>query len=76
MAKITDKATSWVNERAKIATNHAFGSIAGTGAIGVGSIMGPNGTGKSTLSKVIMGDNSYKILNGNILFDDKDIKIR
>ena len=43
MAKVTDKATSWVNERSKIATNHAFGGITGTGAIGVGSIMGPNG---------------------------------
>lgn len=37
------------------------------------AIMGPNGTGKSTLSKVIMGDNSYKVLEGKILFDDKDI---
>lgn len=34
-------------------------------------IMGPNGTGKSTLSKVIMGDNHYKILSGDIYFDDK-----
>lgn len=34
-------------------------------------IMGPNGTGKSTLSKVIMGDNHYKILNGEIFFDNK-----
>lgn len=36
-------------------------------------IMGPNGTGKSTLSKVIMGDNHYKILDGKIYFDDKII---
>ena len=34
-------------------------------------IMGPNGTGKSTLSKVIMGDNHYKVLSGQIFFDDK-----
>ena len=34
------------------------------------AVMGPNGVGKSTLSKVIMGDESYKIINGNIYFDD------
>ena len=33
------------------------------------AIMGPNGTGKSTLSKVIMGDPNYKITSGNIYFD-------
>ena len=37
------------------------------------AIMGPNGTGKSTLTKVIMGDSKYKIESGQILFDDKDI---
>ncbi len=37
------------------------------------AIMGPNGTGKSTLSKVIMGDNRYKLISGEILFDDKNI---
>jgi len=36
-------------------------------------IMGPNGVGKSTLSKVIMGDNHYKVTNGKILFNDEDI---
>ena len=35
------------------------------------AIMGPNGTGKSTLSKVIMGDTNYKIIEGSIYFDDK-----
>lgn len=34
------------------------------------AIMGPNGTGKSTLSRVIMGDNNYKIKSGSIYFDD------
>lgn len=37
------------------------------------AIMGPNGTGKSTLSKVIMGDSNYKILSGHIYFDDKEL---
>lgn len=36
-------------------------------------IMGPNGVGKSTLSRVIMGDNNYKITSGKILFNDEDI---
>ena len=34
------------------------------------AIMGPNGTGKSTLTKVIMGDPNYKITNGSIYFND------
>ena len=37
-------------------------------------IMGPNGIGKSTLSRVIMGDNNYKILNGDIIFNNESIK--
>ena len=36
-------------------------------------IMGPNGVGKSTLSRVIMGDNNYIVKNGKIVFDNKDI---
>ena len=34
------------------------------------AIMGPNGTGKSTLSKVIMGDENYEIVSGTIKYDD------
>ena len=36
-------------------------------------IMGPNGVGKSTLSRVIMGDNNYKIKNGKIIYNNEDI---
>jgi len=36
-------------------------------------IMGPNGVGKSTLSKVILGDHNYKVVSGDILFDDNSI---
>ncbi len=37
-------------------------------------IMGPNGIGKSTLSRVIMGDNNYKITDGDIIFNGESIK--
>lgn len=37
------------------------------------AIMGPNGTGKSTLSKVIMGDANYTVVSGDILYDDASI---
>ena len=39
----------------------------------VHAILGPNGTGKSTLTKVIMGDSNYKILSGKIYYNDKII---
>lgn len=37
------------------------------------AIMGPNGTGKSTLSKVIMRDDNYKVASGSIEFLSNDI---
>ena len=37
------------------------------------AIMGPNGTGKSTLSSVIMGSPRYKVTKGEILFNGKSI---
>ena len=37
------------------------------------AIMGPNGTGKSTLTKVIMGDTNYKIIKGKIIYNGKVI---
>ena len=36
-------------------------------------IMGPNGTGKSTLSKVIMGSKDYIVTNGDITLDNESI---
>lgn len=39
----------------------------------VHAIMGPNGTGKSTLSAIIMGHPKYKVTSGDILFDGKSI---
>ena len=45
------------------------------------AIMGPNGTGKSTLSKVIMGSHDYTVIKGDIVYNgesilDKDVDER
>lgn len=40
----------------------------------VHAIMGPNGTGKSTLSKVIMGNYKYELTDGDILFNCESLK--
>lgn len=37
------------------------------------AIMGPNGTGKSTLSESIMGNPAYKVTQGEILLDGENI---
>jgi len=37
-------------------------------------IMGPNGVGKSTLSKVLIGDSNYKITSGDINFYNEDLQ--
>ena len=39
----------------------------------VHAIMGPNGTGKSTLSKVIMRDDTFTVTSGSIEYNGKDI---
>lgn len=39
------------------------------------TIMGPNGVGKSTLSRVIMGDPNYKVLNGEMTFNGDNLMI-
>lgn len=40
----------------------------------VHAIMGPNGTGKSTLSKIIMGNYKYELTDGDILFNGESLK--
>ena len=37
------------------------------------AIMGPNGTGKSTLSSAIMGHPSYEVTKGEVLLDGVNI---
>lgn len=37
------------------------------------AIMGPNGTGKSTLSQTIMGHPAYEVTSGHIYMDDQDL---
>ncbi len=39
----------------------------------VHALMGPNGTGKSTLSNAIMGHPNYEITSGQVLIDGQDI---
>lgn len=40
----------------------------------VHAVMGPNGVGKSTLSKIIMGSDEYQIVSGNIFFNNINIE--
>ena len=63
-------------EGLKVATDNKvilndFNMLINDGEIHV--IMGPNGVGKSTLSRVIMGDNNYKVLAGNIIFNGDNL---
>lgn len=37
------------------------------------ALMGPNGIGKSTICKVIMGDPHYEIVSGSIIYDGEDL---
>ena len=48
-----------------------FNMLIGNGEVHV--IMGPNGVGKSTLSRVIMGDSNYNIVDGEIKFKNEII---
>ena len=37
------------------------------------AIMGPNGIGKSSICKAIMGDSKYELTNGKIFYNDMDL---
>lgn len=37
------------------------------------SLMGPNGSGKSTLAQVLAGRNTFKVTEGHVLYDGKDL---
>lgn len=50
---------------------HGVNLVMNTGEIH--AIMGPNGTGKSTLSQTIMGNPSYHVTYGDILLNGKSI---
>lgn len=39
----------------------------------VHAIMGPNGGGKSTLAKALVGDEAYEITEGEVLYDGKNL---
>ena len=39
----------------------------------VHAIMGPNGTGKSTLASAIMGNPVYEIVSGEVLLDGENL---
>lgn len=39
----------------------------------VHAIMGPNGSGKSTLSNVLAGREDYRVTEGTVMFDGKDL---
>ena len=69
MLKITNLSTKVVDSDIKILDN--LNLEIGDGE--VHAIMGPNGTGKSTLAKTIMGNYQYEITSGTIKYNKKDI---
>lgn len=65
--KISDLCVSVIDK--KILNNFNISINSGE----IHAIMGPNGTGKSTLSRVILGDNKYTITSGDILVNGESI---
>jgi Fe-S cluster assembly ATP-binding protein len=43
------------------------------GAGEVHALMGPNGSGKSTLAHVLAGREGYEVVDGSVLFEEKDL---
>ncbi|HEX5574858.1 MAG TPA: ATP-binding cassette domain-containing protein, partial [Gemmatimonadales bacterium] len=39
----------------------------------VHAVMGPNGSGKSTLAQVIAGHPAYKVIEGEVLYEGRDL---
>lgn len=50
---------------------HGVDMSVGEGEVHV--LMGPNGAGKSTLGRVVMGDPTYRVGAGSIVFDGQDV---
>ena len=69
MLKITNLSTKVVDSDIKILDK--LNLEIGDGE--VHAIMGPNGTGKSTLAKTIMGNYQYEVTSGTIKYNNKDI---
>lgn len=58
-----------LDQKCKIVNDTSFKVNEGS----IHAIIGPNGSGKSTLAYAIMGLSNYKLSNGKIYFDGKDI---
>ena len=69
MSLIIDNIDVITKDDKKILDNFSLNIANGT----IHAVMGPNGVGKSTLSKVIMGSSDYSVISGDILFKDKSI---